>query len=76
MFSLPGIISDYCASTCGVPQCRYCHNPIPKYQTTTTKPCFPSTARVNLQNGKTVAMSELQIGDSVQTGMNELNFTY
>ena len=30
--------------------------------------CFPSTAKVNLQNGKTLTMSELQIGDKVQTG--------
>ena len=30
--------------------------------------CFPSTARVNLENGKSVMMSELQVGDIVQTG--------
>ena len=30
--------------------------------------CFPSTARVNLENGNLVTMSELQIGDRVQTG--------
>ena len=32
--------------------------------------CFPSSARVLLENGKSVTMSELQIGDRVQTGMN------
>ena len=30
--------------------------------------CFPTTARVNLEGGKSVTMSELQIGDRVQTG--------
>ena len=33
------------------------------------KTCFPSSARVSLENGKTVRMSELQIGDRVQTGI-------
>ena len=36
--------------------------------------CFPSEARVSLENGKSVSMSELQIGDKVQTGRN--NFAY
>ena len=31
--------------------------------------CFPSMAKVKLENGKTVTMSELQTGDRVQTGM-------
>ena len=31
--------------------------------------CFPSMAKVQLQNGKTVTMSELQIGNQVQTGI-------
>ena len=30
--------------------------------------CLPSTARVSLENGKSVAMSELRVGDRVQTG--------
>ena len=30
--------------------------------------CFPSTATVNLDNGKTVMMSELEVGDRVQSG--------
>ena len=30
--------------------------------------CFPSVARVSLENGKSVSMSELQKGDRVQTG--------
>ena len=30
--------------------------------------CFPSTARVELQNGKMVKMFELQIDDQVKTG--------
>ena len=32
--------------------------------------CFPSIARVNLENGKVVTMSELKTGDRVQTGIN------
>ena len=32
------------------------------------KDCFSSAAKVNLENGKSVAMSELQEGDKVQTG--------
>ena len=31
--------------------------------------CFPSTATVNLENGRRVKMSELQVGEKVQTGM-------
>ena len=32
--------------------------------------CFPSTAKVHLKNGKVVTMSELKIGDQIQTGTN------
>ena len=31
--------------------------------------CFPSEAKVRLENGDSVTMSELQIGDKVQTGI-------
>ena len=34
--------------------------------------CFPSFAKVSLKNGKSVRMSELQIGDEVQTGIISL----
>ena len=30
--------------------------------------CFPSVARVQLEHGKSILMSELQTGDRVQTG--------
>ena len=47
--------------------------------TTTTSPpsgggggCFPSTAKVQLKNGKSVKMSELQIGDRVPTAISLL----
>ena len=30
--------------------------------------CFPSVASVSLENGKSVTMAELQVGDKVQTG--------
>ena len=33
-----------------------------------TPECFPAAARVFLENGKMVKISELQIGDRVQTG--------
>ena len=46
--------------------------------TTTTTPspssssgCFPSESRVKLENGKSVTMSELQIGDKIQTGTHQ-----
>ena len=34
------------------------------------RPCFPDSARVTLENGQSAKMSELQIGDQVQTGMS------
>ena len=37
--------------------------------------CFPSTAKVNLENGKSALMSELQIGDKVQAGKRLLTHT-
>ena len=51
--------------------------PLPTTTTTTTtttrKPpppsCFPSTARVSLENGISITISTLQIGDKIQTGM-------
>ena len=30
--------------------------------------CFPATSVINLENGKLVTMSELQVGDKVKTG--------
>ena len=30
--------------------------------------CFPSVAIVKVENGKSVVMSDLQIGDRVETG--------
>ena len=32
--------------------------------------CFPASARLTLENGDSVTMSELQTGDRVQTGIN------
>ena len=52
--------------------------PPPTTSTTTPAPldncdenCFPSSAKVLLENGKSVSMSKLQVGDKkqVQTGM-------
>ena len=34
--------------------------------------CFPSTAKVSLENGISVKMSELQVGDHVQIGIHIL----
>ena len=38
--------------------------------------CFPSRAKVNLKTGKVVTLSELKIGNQIQTGSNiaEENF--
>ena len=36
--------------------------------------CFPSAAKIHLENGKTVEMSELKTGDRIQTGIFEENF--
>ena len=36
--------------------------------------CFPSASKVKIENGKLVAMSELQKGDKVQTGTDSENF--
>ena len=33
------------------------------------KPCFPSEGKVETENGKTVTISELQIGDKVKAGI-------
>ena len=33
-----------------------------------TPKCFPSSSKVNLENGKSVPMSDLQLGDQVKTG--------
>ena len=38
--------------------------------------CFPGTAKVNLHNGKSVKMSELQIGDQVKTGIAKVLFDF
>ena len=35
--------------------------------------CFPSESKVKLNNGNFVTMSELQIGDEVQTGISSYN---
>ena len=32
--------------------------------------CFPAMAEVKLKNGKSVTMSELKIGNKVQTGID------
>ena len=34
--------------------------------------CFPLLAKVELENGDSVTMSELHIGDRVQTGMKSV----
>ena len=37
--------------------------------------CFPGTGTINLQSGKSVKISELQIGDRVQTGKKSLKMS-
>ena len=36
----------------------------------TESKCFPAGAKLKLESGKSVTMSELQVGDYVQTGRN------
>ena len=52
--------------------CCPCRQPKTTTTTTTTNApsggCFPSTSRIQLKNGKLLPMSELQIGDKIQTG--------
>ena len=47
----------------------YCSYPDEDVEVCKKKRCFPSTAKLNLENGESVTMSELQVGDRVQTGM-------
>ena len=61
----PGVLDYYCCFTNSTA--------LPTKTTTTMAPppgpsCFPSAAKVNLQNGKSVTMSELPIGDQVLAG--------
>ena len=37
--------------------------------------CFPSALQVTLDSGKSVTMTELQIGDKVQTGMKSVTMS-
>ena len=46
-----------------------CCNCAPAYSSSSSG-CFPSLVKVNLENGNSKAMFELQVGDRVQTGSN------
>ena len=59
---------DYFSTSSNQYECKTCPPPPPPANTGGDD-CFPSAARVSLENGKSVMMSELQIGDKVQTGM-------
>ena len=48
--------SEWNPDVAGERQCKKCNK------------CFPATARLSLENGKSIMMSELQVGDRVQTG--------
>ena len=61
--------SSYCIG------CRSCSDTpasfgdlYPTSESSSGNPCFSSNARVSLESGKTVTMSELQVGDQVTTG--------
>ena len=73
-----GVLScpTHCYAQCG--STFHCCTGTPTTTTTTASPgnCFPSSARVMLENGKSVTMSELQIGDKVQTGMHMSGYFY
>ena len=67
---------SWCRVTRGQERCCDC----PTTTTTTPPPppppppppsgggCFPSVAKVGLKNGEIIRMSDLQVGDQVQTG--------
>ena len=38
-------------------------------------PCFPAAARLSLESGETLPMSELEVGDKVQTGMKSVTMS-
>ena len=57
----------HCYAKCGDTY-HCCVAPPPPPPPPPQEKCFPSSARVILENGKSVTMSELQIGDRVQTG--------
>ena len=66
--------SMWCPTSC-VAKCGdkyHCCKGSPRTTTTTTTRapsiCFPSKSSLNLKNGKSVTMSQLQVGDEVQTG--------
>ena len=49
--------------------CCECKQPPPSSK------CFPAAAKIKLQNGRLMSMSELQIGDRVQTGMTSVTMS-
>ena len=73
IFSSKTFQTDYCA----LQRCKACKVPTfspPYFCCNCSSPCFPSEASLILENGTSVAMSQLQVGDKVQTG--KLNSTY
>ena len=46
--------------------CKCDHNP---------QKCFPALTNIKLQNGTSIAMSELTVGDKVQTGIKSLTLS-
>ena len=63
-----------CFADCG--NTYHCCDTPPPPATTATEQCIPSTARVILDNGQSATMSQLQIGDRVQTGINMGKFPF
>ena len=43
-------------------------NPFTCYEWGSSSSCFPASAKVSLYKGKSMAMSDLNIGDQVKTG--------
>ena len=75
---------DTCQGRCDddLSKCCFCHD-VPGRTTTPPPPppppppsssgCFPSDAKVKLENGELLAMSKLEIGDRIQTGSEKHN---
>ena len=58
-----GVTSYHCCHSCPTP---------PPPPSSSGGGCFPSSATVSIENGKSISMSNLQVGDRVQTGIHIL----
>jgi len=66
---LPALLTPECSDTLSVFSGTYtCPSPPPPEE---SNPCFPSSARVTLSNGKTIPVSQLKYGDTILSVTSE-----